>query len=66
MRPDVCRHDAELIQFLNSLSDEEHHAYYVRLMAAVAELLVVVEREATTAQALLDLQTHRPSTQFLN
>jgi hypothetical protein len=57
MLPDVC-HDIDFLQWLDTLSDEEHHAVLLSLRQTATDLGVTIDRKSPTAQDLLNLSPH--------
>lgn len=52
--------------WLDTLSDEEHHVMLLQLRAAATELGCRVNRHSLATHQLLDLPSHNPSVTSLN
>jgi hypothetical protein len=60
------RDELDFLQWLETLSDEEHHLVLERLRLYVAHLGPAIDRDAIDAQALFDLEPHSTSMLSLN
>lgn len=54
------------LEWLDNLTDEEHHEFLLQLRAAANELGCRVNRHPFAAEQLLDILTHDPPMSFLN
>lgn len=62
--PSPC--SVRFFEWLDNLSDQEHHEVLLELRAAAKELGCLVDRHTTVAEELFDLPPHSPSVGSLN
>lgn len=58
--------DADFFAWLDTLSDEEHHAMLLHLRRLAADLRCRIDRKSFTTHKFLDLAPHRPALVSLN
>lgn len=62
--PSPC--SVRFLEWLDALTDEEHHEFLLQLRAAANELGCRVNRHPFVAKQLLDVPSHDPPMIFLN